>query len=291
MANPSSMCAPTGTCCSSAGPSTNSKCSSTSAWRSVAERFRPRAEARAGEPPTRGCRSSDLHPLCRALAYAAVSSHRVMAGSVRARPAQQTTQLIATASQTPAGDLREGLGDDRSAHLRLAEFALDEDDGHLGHAEPGLDGAVGHIDLEAVPLRLHVRQIERLEHSPRVGTEAGGRVPDPQSHDRSDVDLGAAGLAEPRLGPDHDASTGHPPRSDDEIGLTRAGDIEQLAQVEGTMRTVGIELADDLVLASERPGEPGDIGHAEAGFLAPMENVDAGIGPRQLLGPLPCAVG
>src|SRR5699024_9275955 len=134
------------------------------------------------------------------------------------------------------------------------------------------DGAVSHIDLEAVPLRLHVRQIESLEHSPRVGPEAGGRVPDPQSHDRIDVDIGAAGQEEPGLRPVDDRSTGHPPRSDDEIGLTRTGDIEQLAQVEGTMRTVGIELADDLVLALERPGEPGDIGHAETGFLAPMEN-------------------
>ncbi len=56
------------------------------------------------------------------------------------------------------------------------------------------------------------------------------------------------------------------------------------------MGAVGVELADDLVVALERPRETGDVGHAEPGLLTAMEDIDPRVARGEFVGPLPRAV-
>ena len=81
---------------------------------------------------------------------------------------------------------RQGLGDDRPAHLALAVLALHERDRYLDDAEPGRQRAAGQVDLEAVALGVHRAQVDRVQHVGAVGAEAGGRVADrhPQQRPR-----------------------------------------------------------------------------------------------------------
>ncbi len=57
------------------------------------------------------------------------------------------------------------LGDDVGAHLALADPPVDEDDRHLGDAQPALVAAVVHLDLECVAVRVHAGQIQPLERA------------------------------------------------------------------------------------------------------------------------------
>src|SRR5207302_10031293 len=70
----------------------------------------------------------------------------------------------------------ERLGDDAAAHLALAHAAVDEGDGHLFHAEAALDGAVGELDLESVPARLHARKIDRFQYFTLEAFESASEV-------------------------------------------------------------------------------------------------------------------
>ncbi len=57
------------------------------------------------------------------------------------------------------------------------------------------------------------------------------------------------------------------------------------------MRPVGVHFDHDVVASLGRPGEPGEVGAAEAVLLAAMKDVDARIARRQRVGDGPGAVG
>src|SRR5215210_1503780 len=72
------------------------------------------------------------------------------------------------------GDECDGLERDPPRHLRPALRAVAEGDRDLAHAEAGLHGAVGQLDLEDVAVRAGLGEVDRLQHLAPEALEAAG---------------------------------------------------------------------------------------------------------------------
>src|SRR5688500_1720850 len=86
------------------------------------------------------------------------------------------SENIASTPESQGGHLPDRLKRDSRRHLRLPLAALPKQDRYLRDREAGLDGLVGELDLEAVAVRVHGAQVDRLEHAPVEALEAAGQV-------------------------------------------------------------------------------------------------------------------
>ena len=196
----------------------------------------------------------------------------------------------------PAGHLHDGLDDDRRAHLRSPALALDERDGHLDDGQAVLHRVPQHVDLEAVPARVHLLEVQRAE---RVGAEhpvPGGRIPHWQREHPAGV--GAAGLREPHAParPVHHGAARHPARPDHDVGgpprgIRRLEAVEHRGKLLGQVRAVGVELHHGIVAALERPVEGREVRRAEPFLAAPMQHLHRRIDAGEPVGEPARAVG
>ena len=91
--------------------------------------------------------------------------------------------------------------DDRPAHLGRAVHPLHEGDRHLDHPEPGAQGPYRQVDLEAVPLGLHLVEGDRAQRLRPVGAVAAGGVLELDPEHYPGVGVSAARQQLPRLRP------------------------------------------------------------------------------------------
>src|SRR6185369_11811698 len=168
----------------------------------------------------------------------------------------------AAAGQAQLPDQRERLEEDLLRHLRLADAAIYEDDGHFFHAQAVLDGAVGHLDLEAVALRAHAIEIELLERGAAEALEAPGQIAHADAEDRARVERAAARDELAHRAPIDRAAAVDVARAEHQVGAG-AGARQHDGQVLGVVREVAIHLEEELVVAGQGPLEAGDVGGAE----------------------------
>ena len=120
----------------------------------------------------------------------------------------------------------------------------------------------GQVDLEAVALR---RDLVQVELAQRVGAEravAAGGVVDRHAEHEPRVGAAAPGDELAALGPVLGPAARHPAGAQDEVGVPER--VEQPRQLLGLVRAVGVHLDDDVVALLQGPGEPGQVGGAEA---------------------------
>src|SRR5262249_54818758 len=113
----------------------------------------------------------------------------------RARAASGTPgppEPAAAPGDPPDGDPPQGFQHDRPAHLRRAVHAFHERDRHLDHPQPGAQRPHRQVDLEAVPLGLHLVQPDRAERLRPVGAVAAGGVHEPDAEHDAGVGVAAA---------------------------------------------------------------------------------------------------
>jgi hypothetical protein len=85
------------------------------------------------------------------------------------------------------------------------------------------------------------------------------------------------------------AAAGHVAGAEHQVGV--GGRVEQGGQVLGGVRSVGVHLDDELVVALQRAGEPGQVGGAEPVLARPVQHADARVRGGHLVGQLAGAVG
>src|SRR5205814_1421606 len=120
-------------------------------------------------------------------------------------------------AQTQLPDHPERLHHDRARHLRLSDAAIDEDDGDLLEAHAGAERAVLHLDLEAVAVRRHAIEIDRVERPAVPADEAGRDVTHAHAEHGARVEAAAAADQLPAHAPVLGAAALHPARSDDDV--------------------------------------------------------------------------
>src|SRR5438477_2915120 len=124
----------------------------------------------------------------------------------------------AAALEAPPGDEDERLDDDPGRHLRPAQRAVTELDGHLGQdpARPG--DLVGHLDLEAVAVGPYGGEIDAFQGPAVVGPVARGGVTGGQAQHDPGVDVAGPGDRPPLPGPVGDLPAGHVAGPDGDVG-------------------------------------------------------------------------
>src|SRR5258705_4745989 len=122
------------------------------------------------------------------------------------------TERIASPSDPEQRNAPDRLEDDRPAHLRLPDDAVDEGDRDLDHLEAGLFGAIGHLDLERVTARGDRVELELLQHPPPEALEAARGVLDAHPEKERRVHGAAARDQPAREAPVSGAPTRHIPR-------------------------------------------------------------------------------
>ncbi len=188
-----------------------------------------------------------------------------------APPTEEAADLLRAVPHAPAGDEPERLGHDLSAHLRVADLALDEGDRHLDDGEVRPHGPPGEVGLEAVPLGGDVLQADDVQRVGTVDPEARGGVVHRHPEEHLDVEVAAhrERLAVQR--PVDDRPAAHPPRADHHVGLRGRG--EELGQVLRAVRTVGVHLDDGVVAPVQGPREPLEVRRAEPLLARPVDDV------------------
>src|SRR5205085_7683626 len=82
----------------------------------------------------------------------------------------------------------DGFGENSTVHFRVAERAIDEDDGHLDYAKTTPDRAVRHFDLERVAVRVNRLEVDLLEHPSMERFEARREIADGHAEDHARVE-------------------------------------------------------------------------------------------------------
>jgi hypothetical protein len=118
------------------------------------------------------------------------------------------SELPANGQPAEAPDLPDGLTDDATGHLALADVAIDEHDRDLAESEVAAPGAEAHLDLEGIAVRLDSIEWDGGEHLPAKTFETTGEVRDGYTGDPARVDVGEVAQEETSDGPvdDGDAS-------------------------------------------------------------------------------------
>ena len=83
---------------------------------------------------------------------------------------------------------------------------------------------------------------------------------------------------------------GNPARTHGEVGALLHG-LDQLGQLLGLVRAVGVHLHEDVVAGVEAPLEAGDVRRAQAGLARPVQDVDLAVLGGDAVRQLPRAVG
>ena len=184
--------------------------------------------------------------------------------SARARPGRSRRSLSASTWQSASTTILELI-------LETAGLAVSEADGNLAHPRARLNGAVGHLDLEAEAGRLELDRPSpsstwRRKHlKPPVRSLTGH----PENRPRVP---GAAAAEEPAAeSPVDDPAAGHVPRPEHQVGVAGGGD--QGGNALRVVGEVGIHLHHQLGSFGERPLEAGHVGPAEAVLLGAVEHL------------------
>src|SRR5260221_4643007 len=159
--------------------------------------------------------------------------------------------------------------------LRLPEPAFDEDDGHLGDAEPSLLGFVQHFDEERVAVGDHGGDRQARERLAAPAAIAAGAVAGGQVRDEPDVAVAERAEQDPGDRPVDDAYPAvHVPRSDHE--LVRGGGADERREVGRIVREIAIHLADELRAPFlDGVQQAVDVRAAETAGPGPMQDLDA----------------
>ena len=165
-----------------------------------------------------------------------------------------------------------------------------EDDRHLAHGEAAPQRALRQLDLEAVAVRAHGVEVDRLEHLAAEALEAAGEVVDVEAEHAARVVAAAAADEPPQQPPVLDAAAVDVARSERDVGavLHRR---EQARQVGRVVREVGVHLEDVARAGRERAAEAGEVGGAEALAHAAVEDLDVVVLGRQAVGDAPVPSG
>jgi len=75
------------------------------------------------------------------------------------------------------------------------------------------------------------------------------------------------------------STTGYPPRAQHEVGVHQR--VQETVQLLGLVRAVGIHFDENIEVAFESPGEPGDVRRSETSFGRSMHDVNVIIRGRQ----------
>ncbi|EGJ78712.1 putative glycosyl transferase [Streptomyces sp. Tu6071] len=221
----------------------------------------PRVRSRAG-PASRGLRPGPR-------SSHAGGARSLCLGSGRLHPSER---LVDPGGDTPGRHAPQGLGDDVAAHLAAAQFAFDEGDGHLDDAVAGADGAAGQVDLEAVALRLDVREAEAAQGRGAEGAETAGDVAQRDIEQEAGVRGAAAREEFAGLGPVDDATARDPAGAEDEVGVAQGG--QEPGKLLGLVRAVRVHLDEDVEAVVEAPGETGEVGGAEPFLALAVQHLD-----------------
>ena len=118
---------------------------------------------------------------------------------------------------------------------------------------------------------------------PAKALEPAGQVPDPQPRQPAGVNVGAVRQQQPAHGPvDHRHPASKITRSEHQVRPLDG--LEKLLQVRGIVREVSVHLEEVVVAALESPTKRGPVGRAESQLLLPVQHVDPGVGPGELVG-------
>ena len=174
-----------------------------------------------------------------------------------------------------ADDAEDGFAEDAGVHLRRAQLAVDEDDGHLVDAEGVLVGGELHLYLEGVALKADAVQRDGLEHAAAVAHEARRGVVDGQAGDEAHVFRGEVGHQHAPHGPVDHVDAADVARADADVRpLVTTGGIEA-RQVGGAVAEVGIHLEDVFIVPLQRPAEAGDVGRAQPLLAGALQHEEA----------------
>src|SRR5687767_1082232 len=73
----------------------------------------------------------------------------------RPLPCRRRSSAAWPIAHSPPGHEQQGFDDDAGGHLGRAPFTVDEFDGHFDDSATPSDHPIGHLDLEAVAVRLY----------------------------------------------------------------------------------------------------------------------------------------
>ena len=164
--------------------------------------------------------------------------------------------------------------------LRLADLAVDEDDRQLLDAEAELVGAVGQLDLEAVAAGADGVEVERLQHAAAEALVAAGQVAVGQAQDGARIEAAAAADDLAQRAPVLDAAALHVARAEHHVGAL-LDEAEEVGQVGGVVREVGVHLEDEVGAVVEGLAEAGHVRLAQALLAGAMQHLDVGVLGRQ----------
>ena len=149
--------------------------------------------------------------------------------------------------------------------------------------------AEAHLDLERVPVRANVIEVDGREHLPAKALEPSGRVPELEARDAPSVDVRAVAQHQSRDGPVHHRHAPMlVPRTDHEVGVR--GRREKLRQVNRVMGEVRVHLEDERVVAFECPPEAGKVGRAQPHLAGAVQHVHPGVGGNHCIDNGPGAI-
>jgi hypothetical protein len=168
-------------------------------------------------------------------------------------------------------------------------LALHELDRHLDHPQLLGHRPPGQVDLEAVALAGHGVQVELVQRLPAERPEAAGGVAQPQPEHQAHVGVPPSAEQLPGARPVDDRSAAHPPGAEDQVGVRESG--EQVGQLLGLVRAVGVHLDEHVVAALQPPAEAGQVGAAEALLPDPVQDVHLVVLGREAVSDLAGAVG
>src|SRR5438270_324379 len=160
-------------------------------------------------------------------------------------------------------------------HLRLPRPAVAEHDRDVADAEPGADGPVGHLDLEAVAVEVDPIQVERLQDLAAKALEAAGEVADVDAEKQPRVETPALGQRAAMPPPALHAPSLGVARAENEVRVP--GRFHEARDVGGVVREVGVHLEHEVRSAVERVRETRQVSAAES--LLPRAVQDAHLRP------------
>jgi len=140
----------------------------------------------------------------------------------------------------------------------------------------------GKVHLEAVALRRDTCQINATQCARAEGPVTARRIM--QRNAQHDSGVGVAALRQnlSTLRPILCSTTGYPPRAQYEVGVHQR--VQETVQLLGLVRPVGIHFDENIEVAFESPGEPGDVRRSKTSFGRAVHDVNVIIRGRQRVG-------
>src|SRR4051794_12151416 len=212
-------------------------------------------------------------------------SSPAVAGPCRHGTAEPARQPVGQpVPQSPHRHPHQRFSNDRTAHLAPAERPFGECDGHFPDAGTGAHRPPGPVDLEAVALAGDVVEGQPVDQLGPGGPVTAGGIGERQPQRPAGVPVPHPGQEQTVHRPVGHLSPGHVARTQHEVGGLQGG--QQVRQLFGRVRAIGIHLHEDVVAVAAAPPEPGDVGRAQPLLGGPAEHVHAWVDGRQRLGEL-----